>query len=72
LARQLEKSGSVFLTVRLPETVMKSVALPLPAALTPAARAAEIAAILAAAKVDLGFLPDQRVYATPYHRQELP
>lgn len=64
---------------------MKSVTLPLPAALTPAARAAEIAAILAAAiirsqspspaeetKVDLGFLPDQRVYATPYHRQELP
>ena len=64
---------------------MKSVALPLPAALTPAARAAEIAAILAAAiirsqspslaeetKVDLGFLPNQRVYATPYYRQELP
>lgn len=64
---------------------MTSVALPLPAALTPAARAAEIAAILAVAiirsqslspaeetRVDLGFLPDQRVYATPYHRQELP
>jgi hypothetical protein len=64
---------------------METVALPLPAALTPAARAAEIAAILATAiarsqsslpaekaKVDLGFFATQRVYATPYHAEELP
>ncbi len=58
--------------------------LPSPAEMKPAARAAEITAILAAAiartfspakpegrEVDLGFVPDQRVHATPYPSERL-
>jgi len=63
---------------------MKNLELPSPAEMQPAARAAEITCILATAivrgttaepptesPVDLGFLPDQRVHATPYPTEKL-
>ena len=63
---------------------MNNPELPSPAEMQPAARAAEITAILAAAiirsttadrpaesRVGLGFLPDQRVHATPYPPEQL-
>ncbi|MCK6431726.1 MAG: hypothetical protein L6Q68_01650 [Aquabacterium sp.] len=63
---------------------MKNIELASPSEMTPGARAAEITAIVAAAivrtlvtgkpkesPVGLGFLPDQRVHATPYQDQRL-
>ncbi|KAF7599434.1 MAG: hypothetical protein CGU28_05520 [Candidatus Dactylopiibacterium carminicum] len=63
---------------------MKNLELPSPAAMHPAARAAEITTILAAAitrslvsgepkpgAVRLGFLPNQRVHATPSQQEKL-
>ena len=63
---------------------MQTIALPPPETLSPAARAAEITAILATAivrnvlaagaaesEVGLGFLPDQRVHTTPYQEERL-
>ena len=63
---------------------MKNIELASPSEMTAAARAAEITAILAAAivrtvradspkesSVGLGFLPDQRVHATPYQDPRL-
>ncbi|WP_346362378.1 hypothetical protein OZ675_00975 [Ralstonia pseudosolanacearum] len=63
---------------------MKSIELPCPSRLSAGERAAEISAILASAivrtlaapssaenAVGLGFVPDQRVHATPYQRETL-
>ena len=63
---------------------MKNLELPSPAEMAAAARAAEITAILAAAivrscvdeakkqrAVGVGFVPDQRVHATPYQQERL-
>ena len=68
----------------MPGTAMTTIELPSPSEMTPVARAAEVTSILAAALVRtlappeategavcLGFLPDQRVHATPYQRKEL-
>lgn len=62
---------------------MNTIELPTPAMMSASARAAEITRILAAAMIrsqisqpeksrtpDLGFLPDQRVHATPYLQEE--
>ncbi|MGE0964724.1 hypothetical protein ACQF4K_25305 [Ralstonia pseudosolanacearum] len=66
------------------EAVMKSIELPCPSRLSPGERATEITTILASAivrtftapsatesVVGLGFVPDQRVHATPYQRETL-
>jgi len=63
---------------------VQTIALPPPDALSPAARAAEITAILATAivrswvsegqpesQVGLGFVADQRVHTTPYQEERL-
>ncbi len=63
---------------------MKNLELPSPAEMGAAARAAEITAIVAAAivrrcvdeakkqrTVGVGFVPDQRVHATPYQSERL-
>ncbi|MFV8669751.1 hypothetical protein [Ralstonia pseudosolanacearum] len=63
---------------------MKSIELPCPSRLSADERAAEITTILASAivrtlaapsaaesVVGLGFVPDQRVHATPYQREML-
>ncbi|MDO3624372.1 hypothetical protein [Ralstonia pseudosolanacearum] len=63
---------------------MKSIELPCPSRLSAGERAAEIAGILAStivrtlnapsaaeSAVGLGFVPDQRVHATPYQRETL-
>ncbi|PJK06612.1 hypothetical protein CO612_03345 [Lysobacteraceae bacterium NML71-0210] len=63
---------------------MKNLELASPSEMPASARAGEIAAILAAAivrtlvadeskqrEVGLGFLPDQRVHATPYQQEQL-
>ncbi|MFV8513178.1 hypothetical protein ACNRBV_03765 [Ralstonia pseudosolanacearum] len=63
---------------------MKSIELPCPSRLSACERAAEIAGILAStivrtlnapsaaeSAVGLGFVPDQRVHATPYQRETL-
>ena len=64
---------------------MKNLELAPPSEMSASARAAEIAAILAAAivrtlvadepkqkeEVGLGFLPDQRVHTTPYQQEKL-
>ena len=63
---------------------MQTIALPPPEALSPAARAAEVTAILATAivrtvlaagrpesQVGLGFLPEQRVHTTLYQEERL-
>ena len=63
---------------------MTTLELPSPSEMTPAARAAEVTSILAAAlvrtlappdatesAVRLGFLPDQRVHATPSQPEKL-
>ena len=64
---------------------MKNLELASPAEMSASARAGEITAILAAAIVrtlvadepnqrannSLGFLPDQRVHATPYQQEKL-
>jgi hypothetical protein len=63
---------------------MKNIELASPSEMTPADRAAEITSVLAAAivrtlvtgrpkesPVGLGFLPDQRVHATPYQHRRL-
>lgn len=64
---------------------MKNLKLASPSEMSARARAGEITAILAAAivrtqlaqgwerrEVGLGFLPDQRVHATPYQPEKLP
>jgi hypothetical protein len=63
---------------------MTTIELPSPSEMTPVARAAEVTSILAAAivrtlvapeategTVRLGFLPDQRVHATPSQQEQL-
>jgi hypothetical protein len=63
---------------------MKNIELASPSEMSASARAGEITTILAAAivrgttaepptesPVDLGFLPDQRVHATPYPTEKL-
>lgn len=63
---------------------MKNLELASPSEMSPGARAGEVTAILAAAivrtlgssgleqsAVRLGFLPDQRVHATPYPTEKL-
>jgi hypothetical protein len=59
---------------------MKNIELASPSEMSAGARAGEITTILAAAivrtlvadePVGLGFLPDQRVHATPYQQEKL-
>src|SRR5581483_6165174 len=85
VARYFERSASPSVTVfESLQAVMNPPQLSSPEAMTPAARAAEITAILAAAivrtlvaselkqrEVGLGFLPDQRVHTTPYQQERL-
>ncbi|WP_426146248.1 hypothetical protein [Ralstonia pseudosolanacearum] len=72
------------MAVSFPEAVMKSIELPCPSQLSAGERATEITTILASAivrtlatprtaesAVGLGFVPDQRVHATPYQRETL-
>ncbi|BCL90418.1 hypothetical protein MAFF211479_01190 [Ralstonia solanacearum] len=78
------RSGPPSMAVSFPEAVMKSIELPCPSRLSACERAAEIAGILAStivrtlnapsaaeSAVGLGFVPDQRVHATPYQRETL-
>lgn len=78
------RSAPPSVAVSFLEAVMKSIELPCPSRLSPGERATEITTILASAivrtlaalpaaenAVGLGFVPDQRVHATPYQRETL-